>query len=370
MPTGGDIPCPTNSLGALADDPAGEGMGHSRRSTAPVLALIIAMATPLALGVPPAAGGDQVTSVAVTKPRYESPGGMVPIVVTAWHPPAGYAIAFDVDLVDGSPATCTGPMWRNPIRDTTSQKCYLTLPLTPGAYLVRSRATFSRAGMADIVVETVSPHELKADGYPSSTPMTLARAQAIEHCWNQTDYVWLTFDDSMNPTKLAYVFDLAHRNNVRVRFLLTGKLLAKQPLYPRRVRRHGHLMGNHTYGHLPLSRTADEQVLSQIDRGAASTTSPKLLRPPYGAGAFTTRLESLAARRNYSLCRWTVDTVDWRGDPADVLIERVAYGDYMTPPVGPGGVILMHGHGEHTMEALQGIIDAVRARGLELEPLN
>ena len=96
----------------------------------------------------------------------------------------------------------------------------------------------------------------------------------------------------------------------------------------------------------------------------------RLLRPPYGAGAFTTRLTALAASRGYGLCFWTVDTRDWAGSTTSQMVEKVRDGDAMTPPVEAGGVILMHLHGRHTAEGLQSVMDAVRARGLRLQPLH
>ena len=58
---------------------------------------------------------------------------------------------------------------------------------------------------------------------------------------------------------------------------------------------------------------------------------PKLLRPPFGVGAFSSRLG------------------------ADRPIECT-----------PGGVMLMHAHGEYTVPGLQQVINAVRAKNLTL----
>ena len=62
---------------------------NASRTLAPVVAAAVAVVTSLGLTVP-AVLADNEPYVAVTKPGYESPGGMVPIFVTAWFPPAGY----------------------------------------------------------------------------------------------------------------------------------------------------------------------------------------------------------------------------------------------------------------------------------------
>jgi peptidoglycan/xylan/chitin deacetylase (PgdA/CDA1 family) len=96
---------------------------------------------------------------------------------------------------------------------------------------------------------------------------------------------------------------------------------------------------------------------------------PKLLRPPYGAGAFDKRVHAAAAAKGQKVCYWTVDTRDWEGASAATIINRVRYGDASTPPAMGGGVVLMHLQGRNTGQALPGVISAVRAKGLKLEPL-
>lgn len=72
----------------------------------------------------------------------------------------------------------------------------------------------------------------------------------------------------------------------------------------------------------------------------------------------------------YALCRWTADTFDWDGPGVEQMVERITYGDHRSPPVEAGGNILMHGTGTNTAGGLQQIIDAVRAKGLTLDPLD
>lgn len=76
-----------------------------------------------------------------------------------------------------------------------------------------------------------------------------------------------------------------------------------------------------------------------------------------------------AASLGYQVCFWTVDPRDWDGVPAEQLISTVMQGNDMTPPLRPGGIVLMHMTGKHTAQALPGLIAAIRAKGLQLEPL-
>jgi len=209
-----------------------------------------------------------------------------------------------------------------------------------------------------------------ADGHRSGTPLSLERIKEIERCFNPTPRVWLTFDDGGSPGQVRRILATLANNRVRGHFFFTGAWASGNPALMRRIRSEGHAVGNHSSTHVPLSRSSRREVARQIDRGVRATTVPALLRPPFAAGALTDRLQSLAAERGYRLCRWTVDTYDWRGVTARRMVERIRVGDEMTPPVDAGGNILMHGTGRYTSAGLQQIITAVRSEGLTLDPLH
>jgi peptidoglycan/xylan/chitin deacetylase (PgdA/CDA1 family) len=197
--------------------------------------------------------------------------------------------------------------------------------------------------------------------------MSLSSIREIERCYNTTSRVWLTFDDSGSAAQIRSILATLKKNNVKGRFFFLGKFANANPSLLRQIKNERNLLANHTYGHVALNQATDSQVKSQIVRGINATTSPKLIRPPFGAGALTTRLDRIASSSGYRLCRWTVDTRDWDGASASQMVERVKYGDSITPPVGAGGVILMHAHGRNTAGGLQGIINAVRSKGLVLD---
>jgi peptidoglycan/xylan/chitin deacetylase (PgdA/CDA1 family) len=199
--------------------------------------------------------------------------------------------------------------------------------------------------------------------------MTMATIQQIEHCYNTTTDVWLTFDDSGSAAQVNSILATLKRNNVKGRFLFRGDWARKNPALFKTIAAAGHIIGNHTSTHPALSRMSEANVVAQITQGTAATGSPKLLRPPFGGGAFTTRLQQIAQKQGYQLCRWTTDTYDWDGTSTSVMVERIKFGDYRSAPVSAGGVILMHGHGEHTAAGLQAIIDTIRAKKLKLQPL-
>jgi peptidoglycan/xylan/chitin deacetylase (PgdA/CDA1 family) len=133
------------------------------------------------------------------------------------------------------------------------------------------------------------------------------------------------------------------------------------PGYAAQLTRKGQLLGNHSYDHADYTRLSDAGIRNEVRRrgSVVPTTSPKLCRPPYEAGAFNTRVYNALASAGCRPAFWTVDTRDWDGSSAATIVWRVKFGDATTPSVRAGGVILMHGTGRHTLEALPGISQAL-----------
>jgi peptidoglycan/xylan/chitin deacetylase (PgdA/CDA1 family) len=205
---------------------------------------------------------------------------------------------------------------------------------------------------------------------PAPNPADPSVHTAITRCWNPTPQVWLTFDDYGTAANVNGIIDVLVRNNVRARFFPIANWAQANPWLIVRMAATGQELGNHTYDHMDFSILSDAQIGWEIDHGqSGSPDKVKLIRPPDGGAAFTQRVNAIAAARDYHVCFWTVDTRDWAGESASNIIAAVRYGSSFTPPVYAGGVILMHMQAPHTLEALQGVIDAVRARGLQLAPI-
>jgi peptidoglycan/xylan/chitin deacetylase (PgdA/CDA1 family) len=194
----------------------------------------------------------------------------------------------------------------------------------------------------------------------------------IRTCYDLSPRIWLTFDDGGTPAQVMRILAVLRAERVRAIFFPTGVWAAAHPDLVRRMVRDGHLLGNHTYDHADLMTLTDASAGWDIRHGVRSTATPgPLLRPPYGSGAYTFRLYRLAAEQGQRLCSWTVDTRDWTGASEATIVRRVRTGDMWTPPVGRGGVVLMHMSGKHTGEALPGVISAIHGRGLLLhEPVD
>ncbi|HEY8487268.1 MAG TPA: hypothetical protein VIL11_07725, partial [Limnochordales bacterium] len=59
-----------------------------------------------------------------------------------------------------------------------------------------------------------------------------------------------------------------------------------------------------------------------------------------------------------------VDSLDWQNLSAEAMVQRVL------AAVGPGDIVLFHNDGAHTPEAVDRLIPALRARGLQVVPIS
>lgn len=323
-------------------------------------------ATPSATSsVPVAEAPGRTVSLVVTSPLYDSPGARVPIVVTLYNGPEKLsAEALDATVSGGGRVEECDASWRNPQAHSLSRACQLVLPTNHTTVSLVGRAAWhTPEGGRPALSSPAKP--VGALG-PASSAVDPEQAEAIAHCGNTGDEVWLTFDDYIPSLAVAQsMAEVLDRNGLRGRFFLNQVAPAARRL----LEAAGHIVTNHTRDHVALTDLSEVKIAEEIDTGPATTPgAPKLLRPPFGAGAWSTRVVDAIAANGHATCRWTADTRDWTERPAAAMAAAVRWGDDFSPPVEAGGVILMHAN--HFAPAkLQAVIDAVKDRGLVMEPI-
>jgi peptidoglycan-N-acetylglucosamine deacetylase len=200
---------------------------------------------------------------------------------------------------------------------------------------------------------------------PQVRGITAAEQYNILHLYYNGPTVRLTFDDCATPARLTGMLSWLTDYNIQATFFFTGQCMLAHPTYGSQLINAGQLLGNHSFDHSDYSRMNAARISYEVRRygSVIPTTTPKLCRPPYGAGAFSVGVYNALAAAGCRPAFWTVDTRDWDGSSAAAIIQRVQYGDATTPRVYPGVVILMHGTGPHTLEALPGVRSALIYRG-------
>lgn len=70
----------------------------------------------------------------------------------------------------------------------------------------------------------------------------------------------------------------------------------------------------------------------------------------------------LVGKLGFIPVKWTIDSWDWKEISAEEICRNVIQCD----DIGKGAIVLMHNNGEHTVEALDLIIPALKEKGYEL----
>lgn len=180
-------------------------------------------------------------------------------------------------------------------------------------------------------------------------------------------YVALTFDDAPDSLFAPIMLDIFSRYNIKVTFFCLGKCAHQNPDMIRRFATEGHIIGNHTYDHVDISKLSPEQVRSQVQRTADEIygivgLKTALFRPPFGFLSDTSA--QVIISMGYKIVMWNVDSYDWMGLTGPAIAGRV------NANVSPGSIVLMHNSCTGTTEAgigttgsLPFIIETLKALG-------
>lgn len=178
---------------------------------------------------------------------------------------------------------------------------------------------------------------------------------------DKTKMVALTFDDGpWDGTD--QLLNILRRLRVKASFFVIGRQIAGRESTLRRMRREGHVIGNHSWSHpmltaLPADRVREELLWTQSQIQKASGYEPCLMRPPYGALSDVV----MPSLKGFRPVLWDVDAADWERPPAELIAERSLAG------ARPGSIILLHDGGgdrSQTIAAVPKIVKGLRRRGL------
>lgn len=184
--------------------------------------------------------------------------------------------------------------------------------------------------------------------------------------------VALTFDDVPDPRYTPQVLETLARYKVRATFFVVGQRAAAYPAIVQRMRREGHVIGNHSLNHPVFSRISQYALQQQISRTdwilrQLVGYSPRFVRPPYGE-IKPAQVEWLR-KSGYTVVNWDVDSQDWRSLDSNAILINIKR------TLQPGSIILQHaggGQGQDlsgTIAALPRLIALLRSKGYAIVTL-
>jgi peptidoglycan/xylan/chitin deacetylase (PgdA/CDA1 family) len=177
--------------------------------------------------------------------------------------------------------------------------------------------------------------------------------------------------DAANPRRQL---DALAAEEVRATFFVQGRWASANPHLARRIAGDGHLLGNHTYHHVPLTLMTDEGIRHTVLRAEeviVERTGVRLrpwFRCPYGDGEADGRVLDVLAGVGYENVGWDVDPGDWGpGRRPDDVVDAVLGA---CRGLEGDARVLLHSWPDATATALPAIIAGLRAAGAELVRLD
>ena len=178
----------------------------------------------------------------------------------------------------------------------------------------------------------------------------------------QKRQVVLTFDDG--PTELTPLFlDLLNRYEVKAIFFCIGRQIAQYPQIVQRIKDEGHLIGNHTYSHIPQNCFASTAVMTQeIQQTDALLAQLGIVtpyfRPPYGVT--NPHIAKAAKRMGKIVVGWDIRSLD------TVIKDETRLWSRVVSKLNQGNIILMHDTSERTLHVLEQLLKYLKANDYQV----
>ncbi len=174
-----------------------------------------------------------------------------------------------------------------------------------------------------------------------------------------TPKIAITFDDGPHPYYTEQLLDGLKERGAKASFFVMGKQAEAYPELVLRMHEEGHLVGNHTYSHIQLSKNNRETFKAELVQtnellSGITGEEPQYVRPPYGSWdkSFETELTMIPVL-------WTIDPMDWCSSDVNGIVKKV------TQKAEENAVILMHDEYKSSVTAALEIVDILQKQGYE-----
>lgn len=227
-------------------------------------------------------------------------------------------------------------MRMNGKKDGVLMTCYACL-LVIGGLLTWLKYDYNAVKMEDV---------REACGYVS------ASATPVE-----APKIALTFDDGPSAVWTPALLDGLKERGVKATFFLIGENADKNPEIVKRMAEEGHLIGNHTYHHVELTKVSENEArLELADTSAVivriTGKEPEYMRPPFGAWQ-----RKLEREIQMLPVLWTIDPLDWTTENQDEIVNKVV------TEAEENDIILLHDCYKSSIEAGLRIVDILQEEG-------
>lgn len=232
------------------------------------------------------------------------------------------------------------------------------LGLMAGTVQVRAGAAASRKELSLAEEQAILPDTGRI--LPAGSPeMTAEEGKENSRFAAPGSVVALTFDDGPHKIYTKQLLEGLRERGIHATFFLMGENLEGNEELIRQMKQDGHLIGNHSFCHVELTKAGTEAVCRDVEKTGEMIKNltgqyPQYLRPPYGDWS-----EELEEKLDLETVFWTVDSLDWKLQNTEKIVKRVE------KSVKNGDIILMHDIFSTSVEAALQLVDELRSQGYQ-----
>ena len=175
----------------------------------------------------------------------------------------------------------------------------------------------------------------------------------------------LTFDSSDKPaeTKIDIILDLLDEYDFKATFFMTYEFMSKNYEDVIKVVKRGHEIANHSATHKSFDEISDDEIVREIliphyFVKELTGIDMCLFRFPYGA--YSNRAIELLTKLGYYPIQWAADSIDWKGESADIIYDRLVNSNKLFS----GSIVLFHIWPANTPEVLPSFFEYLKNNNL------
>ena len=167
----------------------------------------------------------------------------------------------------------------------------------------------------------------------------------------------ITFDDGPHPSYTEQLLDGLKERGVPATFFVTGEHAELHPDIIKRMQQEGHLIGNHTYSHIQLTKKNREKFKQELIKTNEILKEiigedVQYVRPPYGSWD-----KSFEKELNMFPVLWTIDPLDWCSSNVSCIVDKIV------GKAKEDSIILMHDYYDTSVTAALQAIDELLEEG-------
>ncbi len=177
----------------------------------------------------------------------------------------------------------------------------------------------------------------------------------------------ISFDAAWGDEFTQEILDILDDHGIKTTFFLVGFWIDKYPDQVKRIHDAGHEIGNHSSTHPDMAKIPQKEIIHELNVTGEKIERitgerPILFRPPFGS--YNDTLIQTARELGYYTIQWDVDSLDWKEEGVQPIIQRV------TSKVQNGSIVLFHNNAKYMTKALPAILDTLQTEGYEILPIS